>query len=250
MSAVPAVRVALLGASGRMGRSVLSAAASDPAVRLCAALVSPGSRAAGASAGGAQGLTFTSDLAALETAQVVIDFSSADATQAHLAACVRLRRALVVCSTGQGPQLQGDYAAAARDIALLVAPNTSLGVTLLTELAERAARALPGYRLAIRETHHVHKRDAPSGTALALAAALRAAHGPGAAIPIESHRQGEVIGEHEVTLEGPGERLRLAHEALDRGVFAQGALAAALWLASRPPGRYSMRDVLDSKTVT
>ncbi|MBS0378803.1 MAG: 4-hydroxy-tetrahydrodipicolinate reductase [Proteobacteria bacterium] len=250
MTAVPAVRVALLGASGRMGRSVLTAAASDPNVQVCAALVSPGSSTVGASTGAAQGLTFTSDLAALEAAQVVIDFSTASATQAHLAACVRLRRALVVCSTGQGPQLEANYAAAAREIALLVAPNTSLGVTLLTELAQRAARALPGYRLAIRETHHVHKRDAPSGTALALAAALRAGRGAGGEIPIDSQREGEVVGEHEVILEGPGERLCLAHEALDRAVFAQGALAAALWLAPRPPGRYLMRDVLDSKTVT
>ncbi len=255
MSAAPPVRIALLGASGRMGRTVLAIAATDPAVRITAALVAPESRAAGQDtgelAGGPRsGLALTSDLAALGGAQVVIDFSTAQATRGHLAACVQAGRPLVLCSTGQGPQIEADFAAAARQIALLVAPNTSLGVTLLTELAQRAAQALPGYRLAVRETHHVHKRDAPSGTALALAGALRAGRGPGAEVPIEARREGEVIGEHEVSLQGPGERVYLGHEALDRAIFARGALAAALWLAPQPPGRYSMRDVLNSKTAT
>jgi 4-hydroxy-tetrahydrodipicolinate reductase len=125
-------------------------------------------------------------------------------------------------------------------------------VTLLIELARTAAAALPGFSLAIRETHHRDKRDAPSGTALALAAALAQAR-PGqqaAEIPVQSLREGEVVGEHAVVLSGAGEELVLGHRALERSIFARGALAAALWLGSKPPGRYSMRDVLAAETAT
>jgi 4-hydroxy-tetrahydrodipicolinate reductase len=126
-------------------------------------------------------------------------------------------------------------------------------VTLLLELATRAAAALPGFAPRILETHHQGKRDAPSGTALALGAALRAARPPAdaaAEIPIDSRREGEAVGEHAVVFCGPGEELFLGHRAQDRAIFARGALAAALWLAPQPPGRYAMRDLLIGKTGT
>ncbi|HUA90103.1 MAG TPA: 4-hydroxy-tetrahydrodipicolinate reductase [Steroidobacteraceae bacterium] len=252
------VRLALIGASGRMGRAVLAALAGDAAFTLVAAVAHPGSEFLGADSGtlaqlSPNGIAVTGDVAAaLRGAQVAIDFSSAAATAANLAACVHAGTPLVLCATGQRAA-EADYAQAGRRIALLVAPNTSLGVTLLLELAQRAARALPQFRLAISETHHVHKRDAPSGTALALAEALAAARGGPAtagSIPIDSRRSGEVVGDHEVVLEASGERLYLGHQALERDIFARGALAAALWLAHQPPGRYAMRDVLGDKTVT
>lgn len=261
MSAQPApsrTRLVLIGASGRMGQAILRAAAEFPRLRLTGALTSARSAALGTDSGvnaglPASGLALTGELAPLlSEADVVMDFSTAAATAAHLAACVSARCALLLGTTGFAAGLEREFAAAAREIPLLVAPNTSLGVTLLIELARTAAAALPGFSLAIRETHHRDKRDAPSGTALALAAALAQAR-PGqqaAEIPVQSLREGEVVGEHAVVLSGAGEELVLGHRALERSIFARGALAAALWLGSKPPGRYSMRDVLAAETAT
>jgi 4-hydroxy-tetrahydrodipicolinate reductase len=249
-------RVVLIGASGRMGRALLAAAPAYPTLALVGALASKDSAAlgrdSGATAGGAVNhVMLTSELGPLlPRADVVIDFSSAAATRAHLRACVAAGKALLVGTTGYEAALESEFAAAARAIPLLIAANTSLGVTLMLELARAAARALPQFVAEVSETHHKDKRDAPSGTALALAAALRV---PGAAareIPIRSLREAEVVGEHTVTLQGPEELLSLTHRALDRRVFATGALAAALWLAPQPPGRYAMRDVLGVKTWT
>ena len=249
----------LIGASGRMGRAIVSLAPEFPALALVGAIASEGSpvlgRDAGVIAGGAPNrLLITSNLAAaLPRAQVVIDFSGAPATRANLAACRAARRPLLIGTTGYADELEADFQAAARDIALLVAPNTSLGVTLLLELARSAARALPGFTPSITETHHRQKKDAPSGTALALERALREGRAGGAGVApirIASRREGEVVGEHTVRFAGAGEELVLGHRALERGVFARGALAAALWLAPQPPGRYAMRDVLIGKTGT
>ncbi len=258
-SPAPVTRVVLIGASGRMGQAILCAAPQYPQLRIVAAVASPASPALGRDSGTEAGsapneVLISCDLeAALAQAHVVLDFSNAAVTPAHLAACVAAGVPLVLGTTGYAATLEADFSAAARRIALLVAPNTSLGVTLLMELVRRAAAALPQFSCAIEETHHVAKRDTPSGTALALAAAVRAGRGDldaGTAVPITSHRQGEVIGEHTVSLSGPGEVVFLGHRALERGVFARGALAAALWLAPQPPGRYAMGDLLDGKTGT
>ena len=250
----------LIGASGRMGLAILAAAPACPALKIVAAIASAQSTALGRDSGTLAGVApnhvpVTGALdAVLPQAQVVIDFSSAQATRANLAACVRAGKPLLIGTTGFEATLQADFDAAAQRIALLIAPNTSLGVTLLMELARQAAGALPGFALSVSETHHAGKRDAPSGTALALVRALRAGRGPqgeaqrGAGA--FAARRERWSGEHTVSLTGPGEVVFLGHRALERSVFAQGALAAALWLAPRPPGRYAMRDLLDVKTVT
>ena len=255
-----ACHAVLIGATGRMGRAILACAAEFPQLSFVAALGAAGSgalgRDAGVLAGGAPNqLPITSDLhRALPRAQVVIDFSGGHATRAHLRACRAAGKALLIGSTGYPPELEHEFAAAAQEMALLIAPNTSLGVTLLLELARGAAGALPGFDAQITETHHASKRDAPSGTALALAAAVRAGGArTGAAqapVPISSVRAGEAVGEHTVQFSAAGEELFLTHRATDRAIFARGALAAALWLAPRPPGRYAMRDVLVGKTET
>jgi 4-hydroxy-tetrahydrodipicolinate reductase len=158
--------------------------------------------------------------------------------------------------------VQHELERAARHIPLLVAPNTSLGVTLLVELARQCARALPAqFDVEIIEAHHRHKKDAPSGTALALGHAVAEARG----VPLDpaalQHRAGgqvrregeigfavvrggDVVGEHTVLFAGLGEQVTLGHRATDRGVFARGALEAAVWLIRRPPGCYAMRDIL------
>jgi 4-hydroxy-tetrahydrodipicolinate reductase len=234
-----------------MGRAILSVAEQFPGLAFVAAIASTDSavlgRDSGTLAGGAPNhLPITSALeTALKRGDVVIDFSSALATRENLRACRAARKPLLIGTTGFADELESEFVAAARDIPLLIAPNTSPGVTLLIELARTAARTLTGFDISITETHHREKRDAPSGTALALAAAIREGQ-----IPISSVREGDVVGEHTVRFSGAGEQLCLTHRALERSIFARGALAAALWLSSQPAGRYEMRDVMGFKTVT
>jgi 4-hydroxy-tetrahydrodipicolinate reductase len=246
------LRAVLIGASGRMGQALRAAATATAGIEFVGAIVSRDSPARAAAAG----VPYTCDLgAALAGADIAIDFSSPAATQHNLAACRAQKKPLLLGTTGFAYALEEQLAAAAREIPLLVAANTSLGVTLLAELVRIAAAALPGqFAVSIQESHHAAKRDAPSGTALILAAAARdvraGAGGAGPAIDIESIRAGDIVGEHAVRFCASAEELTLSHKATDRSLFAQGALAAALWLSTRPPGRYSMRDVLAIKTVT
>src|SRR5438105_4002857 len=245
-----------------------------------AAATSPGlGHDAGELAGvGSLGVPVVSDLAlALRQADVAIDFSLPAATRANLLACRAARKPLLLCTTGYTAALEEDLSAASRDVALLVAANVSLGAAVLVELVRSAARSLrAGFDIDVLEMHHRTKRDAPSGTALTLAAAAREARlGPGRAsgapgvsaagalpetapagarrdgeIGFAAVRAGDIVGEHTVLFTGAGEQLFLTHRALDRAIFARGALAAALWLQSRPAGRYGMGDVVLVKTNT
>lgn len=261
--AAPLIRATLIGASGRMGQALLRAAPGFADLIITGAIASAESLALGRDAGelagtGPMNLKVTSDLpAALAQADVALDFSSPLATAGNLAACRTAGKPLLLGTTGYADALGAELAAAARDIALLVAPNTSIAVALLTEITAAAARTLSGFDIDVLEMHHRSKRDAPSGTALALAAAARSAReggrtaapaGPHAQIGIASLRAGDLVGEHTVLFCGPGEQLSLQHRATDRAIFARGALTAALWLASARPGRYAMRDFLASKT--
>ncbi len=189
-------------------------------------------------------------------ADVAIDFSSAAATAGNLAACTAAGTPLLIGTTGWAAALEADFAAAARDDpAAGRRQHQHRRSPCSAELVRSAAAALPPqFAVRITESHHAGKRDAPSGTALALAAAVRQARAATAAgagaLDIESIRAGDIVGEHAVRFAASGEELTLAHKASDRGVFAAGALAAALWLSAQPPGRYVMRDVLAMKTAT
>lgn len=270
---VPLTRIALIGVTGRMGQAVLRAAPLFPQVMITGAVASADSLALGRDAGelagtGVSNLPVSSDLPrALEQADVAIDFSRAAAARANLAACRAAGKPLLLGTTGHEPGLEAALAATAREIALLVAPNTSVAVALLTQLVELSARTLPAtFDIDIVELHHRTKRDAPSGTALALQAVAAAARGeitvpPAVAVPspgprpegevrVLSLRAGDAVGEHTALFCGPGEELRISHRASDRAIFARGALTAALWLASRTPGRYTMQDFIASKTLS
>jgi 4-hydroxy-tetrahydrodipicolinate reductase len=266
------IRAAIIGVSGRMGQALVRAASGE-SVKVTAAVASDASEALGKDAGelagvGKIGVPVTADLAAaLAQADVAIDFSNAVATRTNLAACRQARKPLLIGTTGFA--LENEIEAAARDIPLLVAPNTSLGVTLLIELVRQAAAALPPtFDIEIVETHHRMKKDAPSGTALALGKAAAEGRGqpfgsaPGKGVPQPGTgvradgaarqgteigfavvRGGDIAGEHSVLFAGMGESLTLSHRATDRTIFARGALQAAVWLESRAPGRYFMRDL-------
>jgi 4-hydroxy-tetrahydrodipicolinate reductase len=214
--------------------------------------------------GPATGVRITAEpRAALGDAAVAVDFSLPQGLAEHADACLERRAALLIGATGFDAATRGKLESAARTIPVLIAPNTSLGVAVMTHLLEVAARALgSGYEAEISELHHRGKRDAPSGTALAWGAAIARARGadleqlavfdrrgstgtrvPGS-IGFTSLRAGDVVGEHTALLAADGERLELTHRAQDRMVFARGALAAAAWLAGRPAGLYGMQNVL------
>lgn len=250
--------LAILGASGRMGRTLLRCLPEFPALRLAGASTAPSSGMDGRDAGEAAGLVplgvALSSRAgqAIATARVAVDFTLADAVAGNAAACQELGVALVCGVTGLDSRTVQALESAAQSIPVLWAPNMSAGVAVLERLAWLAAAALAEFDAGVHEVHHAAKRDAPSGTALALGRALAAGRNlePGAAQPgagmvgYGSLRLGDVVGEHTVTLAGPGERLELVHRATDRAIFARGALRAAVWLADRSPGMYSLGEVL------
>ena len=269
----PLTRAVIVGASGRMGQALLRAAPTFPQLIVTGAIASAGSLALGRDAGlvagiGRANLLITSDLpGALAEADVAIDFSNCAVTRGTLQACRAARKPLLLGTTGSGAELDAELEATAREVALLVAPNTSLGATVLGELTREAARALPAsFDIDVLELHHRLKQDAPSGTALALARTAAEARGlpvPGGGtsagtrsgprpeegqIGLASLRAGDIVGEHTVLFCGAGEELVLTHRARERGVFARGALSAALWLSSQPAGRYAMRDFIFTKT--
>jgi 4-hydroxy-tetrahydrodipicolinate reductase len=266
------IDIAVHGADGRMGRALLHAAAGRGDVRVVAALVRPGSAAVGEAlgeqAGGASGLRCTARLEASESPAVLVDFSGASGFDAALALAVERRMALVCGSTGLDQRQQAALDAAARTIALLWAANFSLGIAVITRAITDAAARLRDWDCEILETHHRDKRDAPSGTALALGRAVAAARGvdfdalarfgygepspPRATggIGFAVRRGGDVAGEHVVAFLGDGESVGFSHCAGGRGLFARGALMAAVWLAGRPAGRYGFDQVIDGHAPT
>jgi 4-hydroxy-tetrahydrodipicolinate reductase len=252
-----------------MGRCLVRAATESRQLTVAGAVAWAGSGSIGADAGvlagvGPLGVLVTADLpAALAASDVAIDFSRSEATHENITACRAAKKPLLLGTTGWPAELAAPLAAAAREIPLLVAPNTSLGVALLAELTRIAARALPGsFDIEILESHHRAKRDAPSGTALALARAAsqgravpeaeawdpdqRSRRGPRrhGEIGFAVVRGGDIVGEHTVLFAGDGEQVSLTHRATDRMIFARGAVSAAVWLAGRPAGAYAMRDLL------
>jgi 4-hydroxy-tetrahydrodipicolinate reductase len=244
-------RLALFGATGRMGQSILQALRSAPCWRLGAAIASEHSARLGkdvAGDGAPLGILVGNDVPrALKEASVAMDFSAALAVGSHARACAAAGVPLLVGTTGLDEAVQQALHLAARRIAVLIAPNTSVGISVLAELAASAARRLgPEVDIQIAEMHHRDKIDAPSGTALALRRVIEQATGraPGS-IGIAVVRAGDVVGEHTVILASAGERLELTHRATDRLVFARGALRAGEWLAAKPPGLYSMSDAVN-----
>jgi 4-hydroxy-tetrahydrodipicolinate reductase len=263
------LNVAMLGASGRMGRSTVPLILAATDLHLSGALAAPTDAAIGVDAGvlagaASAGVAITADAArALDGAQVAIEFALPQATMTHARLCAERSCAMVIGTTGHEPAVLAEIEAVARLIPIVLAPNMSLGVNVLLELAELAARALDeDYDAEIYEAHHRHKVDAPSGTALALGRAVAAARGknlesdsimsrqgkvgarPAGAIGFSVARGGDIVGEHRLMFAGSGEQIELVHRAQDRAGFARGALVAARWVAGRPPALYAMRDVL------
>jgi 4-hydroxy-tetrahydrodipicolinate reductase len=248
------ISIGILGVRGRMGQAIAQAAA----------------QAGAAIAGGIdRDSDFHGDYATIGAlagaSDVLVDFTAPDALQGHLDAAVSAGTPIVIGTTGLTPDHQRAIDAAARNIAIIQTANTSLGVNLLRVLVEEAARRLgPDWDIEILEMHHRHKLDSPSGTALLLGASANIGRGAAGdtdknrfdrmgegphereegGIYYSSLRGGSVAGDHLVVFAGDGERIELGHRAESRSIFARGAVKAALWLAGKPAGRYSMADVL------
>ena len=262
-------RIVIFGATGRMGQTLIRLITEDAGLELVGAATEPGHAAVGTDAGSAAGLqplgvAITDDAsAAVSGADVAIDFTLPAAMRGNVEACIGHDVALVIGTTGLSVDDEAALKRAAGSIAVMYGRNMSVGVNVLSELARLASRALgTNYDVEINEMHHRHKVDAPSGTALQLgesvaqgrgvtldSIAVYDRHGVGevrkpGSIGFTSMRAGSIVGEHTVLFAADEEIIELRHRALDRTVFARGALRAAAWIATRPAGFYSMRDVL------
>lgn len=250
------LRIGIAGVAGRVGRLLVEEVFASGAT-LAGGTVRPHADTA------IDGVPLLHDIMALaQASDVVVDFSAIDAVRPHAAALAEQGTAYVLGTTGLAAEDEAALDAAATRIPLVQSANYSPGVTLALALAERLGAALPAerYDAEIVEMHHRQKRDAPSGTALALGRAVAAGRSvplddvaefgrtgprrPGA-IGFAALRGGQVVGEHTLIFAADTEQLELTHRTFNRRVFAAGAVQAALWVATRPPGRYTMRDVLD-----
>lgn len=258
------IRLAISGASGRMGHALLDLLQSDARFELVHAVVAPDSIHDGRPvfSDGAGSLRYSHGWTDAPQVDVIVDFSTPAALALALEHGLEHGAALVSGTTGIDRALESRLAEASSHIAILRAANFSVGVALLTRLLREAAAALPAWDLEIIEAHHGRKQDAPSGTALALghaaasarqttleATAVHAREGltgerVAGSIGFAVVRGGDIVGEHTAMLIGQGERLELVHRACDRTIFARGALQAAYWLAARPAGAWQLDDVL------
>jgi 4-hydroxy-tetrahydrodipicolinate reductase len=261
-------KVCVAGASGRMGHMLVDAIVASEDMVLAGALDIAGSAAigmdAGAFGGHATGVTVTADLHnALAGCDVLIDFTRPEGTLAHLAACRELGVNAVIGTTGFSEAQKAEVAQAARHVAIMMAPNMSVGVNVTLKLLELAARAMStGYDIEIIEAHHRHKVDAPSGTALKMGEVI--AHATGrelkdcavyarqgvtgerdpSSIGFATIRGGDIVGDHTVLFAGTGERIEISHKSSSRTTYAQGSLRAVRYLAGRTSGLFDMFDVL------
>ena len=232
-------RLVIFGASGRMGRALLRIAAVDNRFDLVAGV-------SGSNVPPFEGkvcpLFTINQLERLPAFDIAIDFTQPEAFEAILEFCKIRNTALISGTTGLNDQHRERMAETAKDIPVLWASNFSLGVAVLNDLVRRAAKILETWGVDIIETHHVHKKDAPSGTALTLGQSVE--QGAGQVPNYVSHREGEVIGDHTVKFNGPGEFIELRHNALDRDIFVRGALEAAYRLREKSPRLYQFAELI------
>jgi 4-hydroxy-tetrahydrodipicolinate reductase len=262
-------RIAIAGAAGRMGRSLIQACHQADGVEITAALEHPENSLLGSDAGdlagiGRLGVSVTADIhAVLADFDVLIDFTRPESTLTNLAACQAAGKSMVIGTTGFSDAQKAGIAAAARQIAIVFAPNMSVGVNLCLKLLALAAQVLGDeVDIEVIEAHHRHKVDAPSGTALRMGEVVAAALGRDLkdcavygrqghtgererkTIGFETIRAGDIVGDHTVMFAGSGEIVEITHKASSRMTFANGAVRAASWLTGQLPGLYDMQDVL------
>jgi len=223
------IKVAVAGSGGKMGKRIIELAEKDHDIEVVSKFD-----------------VETVPEPQIAKCDVLIEFTTPQATVEHTIIAARLKKGLVIGTTGLSEEDNGVVKKASKNIPIVISPNMSVGVNLLFKLCEYAARILPkDYKITMTETHHVHKKDAPSGTAKKLAELVsKERKNDSANIPIESKRIGEVVGDHRVAFDSPTEKIELFHSAKTRDTFAIGAIQAAKFLKGKKAGLYSMRDVL------
>lgn len=265
------IKVAILGCSGRMGRNLIQAAHEHQQLELVGGTVRQGSSFEQVDLGelagiGRIGVNAVTQLEQLLAADVFIDFTSIESTFAHIEWCKQHNKPLVIGTTGFDDAQVENIQTSAKQVPLLLAPNTSVGVNLLFKLLEITAKAIGDYTdIEILEAHHRFKKDAPSGTAMKMGQVIAQTLGrdlnecavygregimderDDKTIGFATVRAGDIVGEHTALFADLGERLEITHKASSRMTFAQGAMRAALWLAEQEPGFYDMQDVLNLK---
>ncbi len=229
-------RLVIAGIKGRMGQRIQALAQNDRDLEVVYGLESIQAPALSG------GVRMGNDTAELKNADVVIDFSVPAATVALLPQVVAHKKAIVIGTTGFTPLDEQKILAAAKVIPVVKSANMSLGVNVFFKTARDIARALPDYAVHIQETHHIHKKDAPSGTALQVGALIEQVSKQ--KVTYESFREQEVVGDHKIIFTGPADKIELVHHAESRDIFAAGALQAAKWLVGKKRGLYTMADVL------
>ncbi|MEY3287882.1 MAG: hypothetical protein RLZZ419_124 [Pseudomonadota bacterium] len=263
------IRIAVVGASGRMGLCLIKAAVLAEKTALVVAVSRPGSDAIGKDAGELAGIPalavkVVDDLASvIDQFDVLIDFTRPDASMVFIEACRQAGKKIVIGTTGYSDAQKAVIAEAAKDVAIVIAPNMSVGVNLALKLLEMTAKVMGDYSdIEIIEAHHRHKVDAPSGTALRMGEVIADALGRDLkdcaiygregntgerdrkTIGFSTIRAGDIVGEHTVMFADDGERVEITHKATSRMTFANGAVRAAIWLEDKPNGLYDMQDVL------
>ncbi|MFA5335328.1 MAG: 4-hydroxy-tetrahydrodipicolinate reductase [Candidatus Omnitrophota bacterium] len=235
------IKIAICGCAGKMGTRILNIAEQDKDVKVMIGLEAKGHPSVGTKLGAGEVSDCSDDLA---QSDVIIDFTVPEAAMEHLAAAVKYKRAIVIGTTGFSEPQMDRINEAAGKIPVVLSPNMSIGVNLLFRLVKEAAENLSkDYSVRMVEAHHIHKKDSPSGTAKKLAQIIKEAS-MREVEDIKSIREGEIVGDHKVTFESPYDIIELSHSAKTRDILAQGAIAAAKFVAGRKPKIYDMQDVL------
>ncbi|MFH1045678.1 MAG: 4-hydroxy-tetrahydrodipicolinate reductase [Candidatus Omnitrophota bacterium] len=245
------ITLAISGCSGKMGQRIAALASADPMFVIKAAIEAQshpdiGKSLADLLAVSRLSVRIQSEPEVIKDVDVLIEFSSTAATMAHLVLALKYKKAMVIGTTGFNHQQVQDIERAATKLPIVFSPNMSLGVNLLFHLAREAAQGLgKEYEVRISEAHHVHKKDAPSGTAKRLAEIIKESRAKSPEIPIDSIREGEIVGDHSIFFESAQDSVTLTHHAKTRDILAQGALEAARFVAKQPAGLYGMQNVIE-----
>jgi len=238
------VKIGVSGARGRMGQRIIRLVKEDSDISLAFGLECKGHPDTGKSI---EEATITDDCNVIKECDCLIDFSLPQALSEHIASLVKFKKSAVIGTTGLDKEQLDLITKASEEIAIVFSPNMSVGVNLVFRLLKEAAGILGAYNVDIKEAHHVHKKDAPSGTAKKIAQIINSQGFNVKIEDIEAIREDEIVGDHKIVFDSDLDTITLSHSAKTRDIFAKGAILAAKWIAKKNPGLYSMDDVLFEK---
>ncbi len=235
------IKIGISGARGKMGQRIIALAKETGDFQVIFGLERKGHSDIGKTI---EGAPITDGLSQINNCDCLIDFSSPQAIAEHLSFLTQSRKAVVIGTTGLTENEQANIKQASKLIPIVFSPNMSVGVNLLFELLKMSAKVLKGYKVSIEEAHHIHKKDAPSGTAKKIAQIINEEAFSIKTENIKAIRENEIVGDHKVIFESDVDKIELYHSAKTRDIFAQGALLAAKWVVGKVPGLYSMENIL------